>query len=277
MFDLAIVGSGPAGCSAAMTARKRGLSAVVLGSADGSLARTPSILNYPGFPEISGPELLRRMRSQAAGLGAEFRTGLVREILPMGESFALSLGGDFVEARRVVLCTGARQPRLLPGEQEFLGRGVSYCGTCDGMLYRGKRIAILAESEESVQEAAFLAGICAEVHWFGKKRDGLDARVIPHEEKALEIRGTGKAERLLTSGGEMPFDGIFIFREMAAYSSMLPGLETEKGFIRTDRNMHTSVPGVYAAGDCTGQPLQAAKAVGEGCIAALEAAHSLEK
>ena len=275
MYDIAAVGAGPAGYSAAINARKRDKSVVVLGREGGWLTKAHSIMNYPGFPDISGAELLSKMREQALSMGAEIREGTVHQILPMGDSFALSLGGDFIEARRVILCTGARQPRLLPGEAELLGRGVSYCGTCDGMLYRGKRVAVLAEGEEALSEANFLSGLCREVTWFGAPKEGLDPRVILNPAKPEAILGEQKATGLRAGGEEFPFDGIFIFRETTSLSALLPGIETDGAFIRVNRRMETSVPGVYAAGDCTGKPLQVAKAVGEGCIAALSAAETL--
>ena len=143
MIDIAIVGAGPAGYSAAITARKRDKSVVVIGQHTGWLSRAHSISNYPGLPDISGADLLNAMRDQAVALGAQTRPGVVHQIVSMGSSFALSLGGDFIEAKHIILCTGAKQPRLLPGESELLGRGVSYCGTCDGMFYRGKRVAVI--------------------------------------------------------------------------------------------------------------------------------------
>ena len=136
MIDIAVIGAGPAGYSAAITARKRDQSVVVIGQNTGWLARAEHVANYPGLPDISGRDLLSAMANQAQALGAELRPGVVHQVIAMGDSFALSLGADFIEARRVILCTGARQPKLLPGENELLGRGVSYCGTCDGMLYR---------------------------------------------------------------------------------------------------------------------------------------------
>ncbi len=130
-----------AGYSAAITARKRDKSVVVIGQNSGWLAHAHSIANYPGLPDISGHDLLEAMKKQAQDLGAELRPGVVHQIVSLGSSFALSLGADFIEAKRIILCTGAKQPKLLPGESELLGRGVSYCGTCDGMFYRGKRVA----------------------------------------------------------------------------------------------------------------------------------------
>ena len=143
MIDIAVIGAGPAGYSAAITARKRDQSVVVIGQNTGWLARAEHVANYPGLPDISGRDLLSAMANQAQALGAALRPGVVHQVIAMGDSFALSLGADFIEARRVILCTGAKQPKLLPGENELLGRGVSYCGTCDGMLYRGRRVAVI--------------------------------------------------------------------------------------------------------------------------------------
>ena len=275
MFDIAVVGAGPAGYSAAIHARKREKSVVVIGGHTGWLSRAEAIENYPGLPGVSGPALLEAMRGQAQGLGAELRPGVVRQILPMGGTFALSLGADFIEARTVILCIGARQPRLLPGEEALLGRGVSYCGTCDGMLYRGRDVAVIAEAAEAVHEANFLAGLCRSVTFFGEADGALDPRVRVRGEKPEAILGDGRAAGLRAGGEELPFDGVFIFRAAMALSALMPGVETEGAFIRVDRQMRTSVPGVYAAGDCTGLPLQVAKAVGEGCTAALAAAQEL--
>lgn len=276
MFDIAVIGAGPAGYSAAINARKRDKSVAVVGQNTGWLTRAEHIGNYPGLPDISGQALLLAMRGQAEAMGAQLLPGVVHQILPMGESFALSLGADFVEARRVILCTGAKQPRLLPGESELLGRGVSYCGTCDGMLYRGKRVAVIAQGPEAVSEANFLAGLCESVVFFGRADGALDSRIAVSDKKPEAILGDARVTGLAAGGEELPFDGVFIFREALALSSLLPGLEMDGAFIRVDRQMRTSMPGVFAAGDCTGMPLQVAKAVGEGCVAALCAAQELK-
>ena len=275
MYDIAVIGAGPAGYSAAINARKREKSVVVIGQNTGWLSRAESIENYPGMPGVSGQQMLAAMAGQAKNMGAELRGGVVHQVIAMGESFALSLGADFVEAKRVILATGARQPKLLPGEEKLLGRGVSYCGTCDGMLYRGKRVAVIGAGAEAVPEANFLMSLCQSVTYFGKPDDKLDGRIEVRGEKVTEITGDMRASGLIAGGEEMPFDGVFIFREAMALSSLMPGLEMDGAFIRVDRQMRTSLPGVYAAGDCTGLPLQVAKAVGEGCIAALAASQEL--
>ena len=276
MYDIAVIGAGPAGYSAAINARKREKTVIVLGQNTGWLSRAESIENYPGMPGVSGQQMLEAMASQAQAMGAELRAGVVHQVIAMGETFALSLGADFIEAKKVIIATGAKQPRLLPGEERLLGRGVSYCGTCDGMLYRGKNVAVIGEGAEAVSEANFLMNLCQSVTYFGKMDDALDSRIQVREEKPGEITGETRAQGLVAGGEEMPFDGVFIFREAMALSSLLPGLEMNGAFIRVDRQMRTNMPGVFAAGDCTGLPLQVAKAVGEGCIAALCACQEIE-
>ncbi len=275
LFDIAVIGAGPAGYSAAINAGKREKSVIVIGQNTGWLMRAERIDNYPGMPGVSGQAMLDAMRAQAQALGAELKGGVVHQVIPMGETFALSLGADFVEAKKLILCTGAKQPKLLPGEERLLGRGVSYCGTCDGMLYRGKNVAVIGEGAEAVGEANFLMSLCASIAYFGKPDEALDSRIAVRTEKPEEILGEMRVSGLLAGGKELPFDGVFIFREAMALSSLLPGLETDGAFIRVDRQMRTNLPGVFAAGDCTGLPLQVAKAVGEGCIAALAAAQEL--
>lgn len=271
MVDLAVIGAGPAGYSAAIHARKREKGVTLVGNHTGWLVKAQHLSNYPGLPDISGAQLLERMRAQAEALGARLLPGIVRSVVPMDGCFALMLGADFVQARRLILCTGARQPKLLGGEQELLGRGVSYCGTCDGALYRGRHVAVIAEAPQAVSEANFLSGICARVTYFGAPDPALDARVAVEEGRVQAVTGTEKATGLIVDGQARAFDGVFIFREAMALRTLLPGLETQGAFIRVDRHMRSSMRGVYAAGDCTGAPFQVAKAVGEGCVAALTA------
>ena len=125
MFDIAVIGAGPAAYSAALNARKREKSVVVIGQNTGWLTHAERIDNYAGMPGVSGQEMLSVMRDQAKAMGAELRSGVVHQVIHMGQSFALSLGADFVEAKKIILCTGAKQPNLLPGEEKLLGRGVS--------------------------------------------------------------------------------------------------------------------------------------------------------
>lgn len=194
MIDIAVIGAGPAGYSAAITARKRDQSVVVIGQNTGWLARAEHVANYPGLPDISGRDLLSAMANQAQALGAELRPGVVHQVIAMGDSFALSLGADFIE-RGASSLHRRQAAKLLPGENELLGRGVSYCGTCDGMLYRGRRVAVIAQGPEAVSEANFLAGLCREVVYFGKPEDALDPRIVVSGQKPGAILGEASVSR----------------------------------------------------------------------------------
>ncbi len=282
MIDVAIVGKGPAGWSCAMTARMRGLSAVVIApkNDNGLLRSAERIDNYPGMPQASGTEILELFRNQALQLGAEEHEGLVRQIMPLGDQFMLLVENEVVEAKAVVLAMGAARAKTLPGEEEHLGNGVSYCATCDGMFYRGKKIAVLSGTEQGVEETNFLAGLAAEVDYFSLKRhqtDGLKENVTLVEGMPKSISRDDKGVTLTTDKQTHCYDGIFVFRSAMPLNMLLTDLETEGSFIPVDRQMKTNIPGVFAAGDCTGKPLQIPKAVGEGNVAAISAAEWIAK
>lgn len=277
MLDLLIIGSGPAAWSCALTARKRDLdcAVVVSGANAGWLARAERIDNYPGLPGVSGQELLRIFRQQAEDAGAAVIAGVARQVQPLGDTFMTLVGNDVMESRAVVLAMGAAKPRLLPGEEELLGQGVSWCGTCDGMFYRGKDVAVLSAWQGGVEEADFLSRLAAKVDYYRLAPHDVPDRltIIPSTPKAL-ARQEGRIA-VTTAEGSRLYDGVFVFRPAVAPDRLLPGLQTEGAFIAVNRRMQTSLPRVYAAGDCTGQPLQIAKAVGEGNIAAISAAEDL--
>ena len=282
MTDIAIVGKGPAGWSCAMTARMRGLQAVVIAPQNdaGLLRSAERVDNYPGMPQASGGAILDIFREQALALGTEERNGLVRQIMPMGESFMLLVENDVLEAKAVVLAMGAARPVLLPGEEALIGSGVSYCATCDGMFYRGKRIAVLSASLQGVEETHFLAGLASEVDYYSLRRhqtDGLDSHVKQMAEKPVSISRDDAGVVLTTDKAAHCYDGIFIFRAAMPLNMLLADLQTEGSFIPVDRQMRTNIPGVFAAGDCTGKPLQVPKAVGEGNVAAISAAEWIAK
>lgn len=282
LLDIAIIGKGPAGWSCAMTARMRGLSATVIAPKNdtGWLRTAERIDNYPGLPQVSGKAMLDCFREQALAMGAEERHGLVRQIMPLKDRFMLLVENDIVEARTVVLAMGAARPTLLPGEEEQLGRGVSYCATCDGMFYRGKDIAVLSSSAQGAEESRFLAGLAGSIDYYCLKphsTEELPPMVALAGEKPVSISRSEGGLVLTTDHGAHTYDGIFIFRAAMPLGMLLADLKTEGSFIPVDREMKTNVPGVFAAGDCTGQPLQIAKAVGEGNIAAISAAAFLAK
>ena len=276
MYDIAVIGGGPAGLSAAVQARVRNKSVVVISgnSRDNPLYKTARIENYLGVPQISGPELLERFRTHAQQLGAAQKEGRVLNIMPMGGTFYLSIGSEMEQVKAIVLATGVIWANKYPGEEAHLGRGVSYCATCDGMLYRGKSVVVVGKAADSPQEANYLRELgCLVTYVSDKTPDGLRPDIPFVKAARVEITGGGSGVEALRAGSVTPpCEGVFILRPSVAPADLLPGLALEDGYIRVDRNMATSIPGVFAAGDCTGLPLQVSKAVGEGLVAGLRAA-----
>ena len=280
MYDIAVIGGGPAGLSAAIQARARNRTVLVVSGddQDGPLCRTPLIRNYPGLPDLSGRELLTRFQAHADAMGAQRRTGRVQSVLPMDGCFFLGIGSDMAQARAVILATGVVWANKLPGEAEYLGAGVSYCATCDGMLYRGKPVAVVGKSHDAPAEANWLREIGCQVTYVGDSRpDGLEREIPFLRSGRLRILGERTVTALQVGDGIIPCRGVFILRPSLAPADLLPGLALEGGYLAVDRNMAASLPGVFAAGDCTGLPLQIAKAVGEGQIAGQRAAEYVDK
>ena len=259
--DILVIGGGPAGLSAAVNARARGRSVLVVSNPleENPLWPAERVDNYPGLPGVSGAELLRTLRRHAERAGAEFLTGRVLSSVRMPDAWYVSVGTDMYNAKALVLAAGVARGKKFPGEAEFLGRGVSYCATCDGMLYREKPVAVLGYSDSARQEAEFLERIGCQVTYFDRPR-------------ACEIRGTDRVRSVTCDGRTADVDCVFILRPTLAPTDLFPGLGVEKGYVAVDRRMATNLPGLFAAGDCTGGPLQAAKAVGEGLIAGQSAA-----
>lgn len=273
MYDAAIIGTGPAGLSAVLNLKIHNKSFLWLGSENLSdkVGKAERISNYPGFTDVTGEQLNDAFREQVRSAGLEITGQMVNSIIPMGQYYAIMAGSDFYEAKTVILATGIANTGTLPGEQEMVGRGVSYCATCDGALYRGKTIAVICSNARFEHEVKYLADLAAKVHYFpGYKELGqLPENVQIMEQKVRGILRDKKVTGVELRGGEiLPVDGVFCLRDSVALSTLLPDIATEKGRIVVDRTMATNLRGVYAAGDCTGRPFQYAKAVGEGNVAA---------
>ena len=260
-YYLPHIGGGPAGLSAAQNVRARGKTALVVSNPleENPLWKAKEVDNYLGLPRLSGAELLTAFQRHAESSGAEFLEGRALSALRSGESWYVSVGNTMVQGKAVVLAAGVVRGKKLPGEAELLGRGVSYCATCDGMLYRGKRVAVLGWTPSAEKEAAFLEGIGCQVLYLDKPRD-------------CAIRGAEKVEAVTCGGVTEAVEAVFLLRPAMAPGDLFPGLETGGGFVAVDREMRTNLPGVFAAGDCTGGPLQVSKAVGEGLTAGQKAA-----
>ena len=266
IYDVIVLGGGAAAAAAVLTLRNRGKSALVVANKPetSSLWKAELITNYPGLPAMSGAEMAALFRRQIEESGAALVTGRALSVLPMGDSFGVAVGSDYYMGRSVILALGITREKLYPGEAEFLGRGVSYCATCDGMLYRGKTVAVVGTGEEAKEDADFLESIgCTVLRFFANGK--------------YEVWGGAKADTLVFAGEEHKVDCVFIIKDTVSVTKLVPGLEYEQGGVAVDRQMRTNVPGVFAAGDCTGKPFQLAKAAGEGNIAALSACDYLAK
>ena len=280
-MDIAIIGTGPAGVSAALTATNRNKTVLLLGSREMSekVAKAHEIRNYPGLPMVKGSELAEAFRDHLDRAGIAITEKRVGAVYAMGDYFALQIGEEMVEARAVILATGVVQANPLPGEKELLGRGVSYCATCDAPLYRGKTAAVIGYSPREEAEAAFLSEVCSEVSYFPmyKEETSLPEKVRVIREKVTGIAQEDGRRIVQTEKGTYAADGVFVLREAVAPDTLVPGLEADGPHVRVNRKMETSLPGVFACGDLTGTPYQYIKAAGEGNVAAISAAAYLDR
>ena len=272
-YSIAIVGCGPAGLSAALNARIRKKSLILFGEngISGKVSRPASIMNYLGMPSVSGEELKAAFLRHIREMGITITNARIDGIYPMGGYFVLSSGGKMYEAKAVILATGAKPPRSIPGEQQLLGAGVSYCATCDGLLYEGKTVAVPAYSRQEEDDVRYLAKIAQRVIFLPQYASSLTGGNIETVAgKPAGVRRTAEGLCLSLEGGEtVAADGVFLLRGGdVSPAGLLSGLELENNFIKVDRQMRTSVPGCFAAGDCVGTPFQYIKAAGEGNIAA---------
>ena len=229
--DIAIIGTGPAGVSAAITARVRGKQVLLFGSKGltTKMTKAHTIRNYPGLPDITGTDLADKLKHHLDVMGVEITEKQVTTVYAMGSYFGIQTPDIMYEASSVILAGGVVMGKPFPGEDELLGRGVSYCATCDAHFYKGKAVAV---------------------------------RSIP---------GTMRAEGVQTDKDLHPVDGVFVLRDAVAPDKLVPGLATDGPHVAVDAQMRTNLPGCFACGDLAGKPYQYIKAAGQGNIAALSA------
>jgi thioredoxin reductase (NADPH) len=303
-IDVAIIGGGPAGLTAALYASRARANTVVFerGIPGGQIITTDHVENYPGFPGgLAGAELGDLMTKQAEEFGAILRTfASVESIRAKGLDFVITADGDEYPAHSVILATGAVPRKLgIPGEAEYTGRGVSWCATCDGALYRDKVVAVIGGGDAAVEEAMFLTKFAKEVHLI-HRRDELRAtkciqercfvnpKVQLHWNRVpVEVLGDAtkvSALRLESTAGEpdetLELDGVFIFVGVHPLSELVVDLcdLNEAGYVKTDHDGRTSCPGLYAAGDVTDSELkQVITAAAKGASAAFEAVRYIEE
>ena len=275
-YDLAILGCGPAGLAAAINATIRNKKVIVIGSdiCSPPLHKAQKISNYLGIPEGSGGELLQKFMDHAVMMDIEIINTKATAINEADGGYNILVGDEVVTTRSLIIATGIPYRATLPREDLFLGKGLGYCATCDGPIYRNKDILIIAHGEEAEPEANFMAEICSKVYYLPlyKEVGELDKRIEVVNAKPAAIIGNGYVEGLeLEDGKTIKLEGIFVLGGETAPDRLVPGLEISNNHIVVNRNQETNLPGVFAAGDCTGPPYQVAKSVGEGQVAGLNA------
>ncbi|MBE5916239.1 MAG: NAD(P)/FAD-dependent oxidoreductase [Pseudobutyrivibrio ruminis] len=275
-FDIAVIGTGPAGLEAAITAKVRNKTVLLLGNKGSSdkVSKAHTIQNYLGLPEVSGEDMAKAFLNHAKSMGVEITEDKVNAVYSMGQYFAIQCHNGDYEASSVIIAAGLTAMKPFPGEMEFLGRGVSYCATCDAALYKGKSAIIVAYSENDEEEAEFLAERAEKVYYLPQYdyKGSLGGNIeVSVDVKPASIAYTDGTAFLATDKDTYKADGIFILREQIAPSQLVPGLQMDGNHIAVDRSMATNIKGLFACGDITGTPYQYIKAAGEGNVAALSA------
>lgn len=284
MYDVAIIGTGPAGLSAAINLKIHQKNFIWFGTKNLSekVEKAEQILNYPGFSAVSGEQLMRAYQKQIEDMEIEITEAMVNSIMLLSGHYAVMAGSEFFEAKSIVLATGTINVQSLKREADFIGKGLSYCATCDGMLYRDKTIGIICNSKRFEHEIKYLAEIAKKVYLLPAYKDcSIDLSNVEKISAIEEICGEKRVSSLKLKNGEIiEVNGVFVLRNTIAMTTLLPGLKIEDNHIQVNRKMETNMSGCFAAGDCTGRPYQYAKAVGEGNVAAhslLKYLHSMEE
>lgn len=283
IYDIAIVGGGPAGLSAALTGRIRNKEIVLFEWLDFSekLQKAHLVDNYLGMPQITGQGMMQQFSAHCLAHNPEIIKEKIVSIFPTENTFTLVTPGNTYEARSLILATGVISTALFAGEREFLGRGVSYCATCDGMFYKEKDVAVISYTREGEHEAEYLGELCRNVYYIPQYKAELpqmraNVKVMPIV-RPRAIVGDTQVDKLVTDKEELKVNGVFIMRQSDPVENLLPGLELDGEVIKVNRDLSTNIPGVFAAGDCTGKPWQIAKATGEGLVAVLSAISYLDR
>jgi len=295
--EILIIGSGPAGLTAGLYASRAGRKALILeGRAASRLSIGYKLENYPGFISIDSQELLKKMRDHAEHFGAQIMTGDAINFSLSTDPKYVTTKDALIEAKAVIIATGRglSKAKMIPGEEKFLGMGVSYCATCDGPLFRGQSVVALGNSDEAAEDILALKGMDCDVRWIPGEKDikvsenllmEINSKGIPFlkKTKIKSIEGDNRVKKIVveTEGTEeeLKVPAIFILREIPSTSLFAKaGVALDhRQCIQVDRQQKTNLEGVFAAGDVTCGGLQIASAVGEGCVAAIQAISHIRK
>ncbi|NLI93981.1 MAG: thioredoxin-disulfide reductase [Peptococcaceae bacterium] len=295
MYDLIIIGGGPAGLTAALYAARGGLKTVVLESMmpGGQAASTEKIDNFPGFPEgVSGFDLMNSFYKQALNQGAEFIFQQVESMELSDPVKKIITTEQTLEAKAVIIAAGSKPTFLgVKGEDTFHGRGVSYCATCDGAFYKGKKVAVVGGGNAALEEGVYLTKFASQVYIIHRRDEFRASHIAVERAKenpkvqfilntvVEEIIGSDKVEKLSLKNvktqekEDLPVDGIFVYVGTQPNTQFVSGYfkTDERGYIITDELLRTNIAGVFAAGDIRNTPLrQVATAVGDGALAAVQ-------
>jgi thioredoxin reductase (NADPH) len=302
VYDVIIIGAGPAGMTAAVYTSRANLSTLMLerGVPGGQMANTEEVENYPGYDHILGPELASKMFEHAKKFGAEYAYGDVKEVIDGEQYKTVVTSNQQYKARAIIIATGAEYKKLgVPGEKELGGRGVSYCAVCDGAFFKGKELVVVGGGDSAVEEGVYLTRFASKVT-IVHRRDQLRAQKIlqqrafanekidfiwNHTVKQIHEKDgrVGSVTLVHTQTGEereFPCDGVFIYIGMVPLTKPFAslGITNENGYIETNELMETKVPGIFAAGDVREKSLrQIVTATGDGSIAAQSAQHYVEE
>jgi thioredoxin reductase (NADPH) len=278
MYDIAVIGKGPAGISAAINSAARNKKVIVFGRDSKKVFLSPLISNYPGIIEVKGSELVEKFKNHINHSGVEISEKQVTAVYAMGDYFTVQAEKDMIDASAVIIAVGVDFKKTIEGEDIFLGNGVSYCATCDAPLYKGKITAVIGYNQESIEETKFLSEICSKVYFIPLIKNDFDFKdnVEIVNDIPVTFKGSMKAEQLILKNSTITADGFFIIKDSYPLTTLVPGLEVEGPHVLVNRNMETNIKGLYAAGDVAGKPYQIVKAAGEGQVAALNAAEYID-
>lgn len=272
MTDVIIIGSGLAGISAALTLQANNKNFIWFGKKELSskIKKAEKIHNYPGLSDVSGEEFCSKLQQQIAEAGLTVTEKTVTGVYAMGDYFSVLCNDEMFESRAVILATGVETLKSVEGETEFIGRGVSYCATCDGMLYRGKDIGILCTAKELEHEIDYLASLAKTVYLFPlyPSPKSFGENVVLCKGLPARLFGTSRLSGMEAGGQTIKIDGMFFLKNSVSPSVLVGGIRMDGAHVFVDKRQASSILGCFACGDCTGRPYQYAKAVGEGNVAA---------
>ncbi len=299
MYDLVIIGGGPGGLTAGIYAQRANLKTVLLEKMGigGQICMSDVIENYPGFKSINGIDLMKLFEEQARALGLEVKFAEVMKVVDRGTHKEVITSEETIAAKAVIISTGARPKRLgVAGEAELIGRGVSFCATCDGFFFKGREVAVIGGGDAALKEGLFLCKIAKRVHLI-HRRDAFRAEKITQDKAhadpnfefhlnkvvdevkgdAMGVQGLLLSDTVTGEKEELKVDGVFVFVGISPNTTFTDVEKDDYGFIKTDRLLMTSAMGIFAVGDCRDTPLrQVATAVGDGAFAAFEAQRYVE-